>query len=62
MTAVDRVAVVIPVHNEEDHLDRALAGVEAAASGLRKVHPCMDVRVLVVLDSCTDGSAAIASE
>ncbi|OAE00544.1 glycosyltransferase [Arthrobacter sp. OY3WO11] len=61
MTPVDRVAVVIPVHNEEEHLGRALAGVEAAASTLRQVHPCIDVRVLVVLDSCTDGSAAIAS-
>jgi glycosyltransferase involved in cell wall biosynthesis len=61
LTAVDRVAVVIPVHNEEDHLGRALAGVEAAASALRQVHPHIDLRVLVVLDSCTDGSAAIAS-
>lgn len=62
MTAVDGVAVVIPVHNEEDHLGHALAGVEAAASALRQDKPLTDVRVLVVLDSCTDGSAAIASE
>jgi glycosyltransferase involved in cell wall biosynthesis len=61
LTAVDRVAVVIPVHNEEDHLGRALAGVEAAASALRQGYPDIDVRALVVLDSCTDGSAAIAS-
>lgn len=61
MTAVDRVAVVIPVHNEEDYLGSALAGVEAATSALRQVHPRIDVRVLVVLDSCTDGSAAIAA-
>ncbi|MEV8133081.1 glycosyltransferase [Pseudarthrobacter oxydans] len=61
MTPIDRVAVVIPVHNEEEHLGRALAGVEAAASALRQVQPGTDVRVLAVLDSCTDGSAAIAS-
>lgn len=61
MTPIDRVAVVIPVHNEEEHLSRALAGVEVAASTLRQAQPRVEVRVLVVLDSCTDGSAAIAS-
>ncbi|MDT0196916.1 glycosyltransferase [Arthrobacter sp. AB6] len=58
---VERVAVVIPVHNEEEHLDGALSGVEAAVSRLRLAQPRIGVRVLVVLDSCTDGSAAIAS-
>ncbi|HEU4666897.1 MAG TPA: glycosyltransferase [Arthrobacter sp.] len=61
MTPVERVAVVIPVHNEEEHLGRALAGVEAAASSLQLVQPGISARVLVVLDSCTDGSAAIAA-
>lgn len=61
MTTVDRVAVVIPVHNEEEYLHRALAAVEAAASSLRAASPGIDVRVHVVLDSCTDGSAAITS-
>lgn len=61
MTPVERVAVVIPVHNEEDHLDAALTGVEAAASRLQLAQPGIGVRVLVVLDSCTDGSAAIAA-
>lgn len=55
------MAVVIPVHNEEEHLGRALAGVEAAASTLRQVQPGIAVMVLVVLDSCTDSSAAVAS-
>ncbi|WP_324778406.1 glycosyltransferase [Arthrobacter sp. PGP41] len=53
--------MVIPVHNEEEHLDGALSGVEAAVSRLRLAQPRIGVRVLVVLDSCTDGSAAIAS-
>ena len=53
--------MVIPVHNEEEHLGRALAGVEAAASSLHLIQPRIGIQVLVVLDSCTDGSAAIAS-
>ncbi|WP_223253164.1 glycosyltransferase [Arthrobacter sp. AFG7.2] len=61
MTPIDRVAVVIPVHNEEEHLERALSGVEAAASAVQLVQPGTDVTVLVVLDSCTDGSAEITS-
>lgn len=61
MTWIDRVAVVIPVHDEEERLGRALAGVEAAVLSLRAVQPEIGVRVLVVLDSCTDGSAAIAA-
>lgn len=56
------MAVVIPVHNEEAHLARALAGVEAAVERLRRLQPQTGVRGLVVLDSCTDGSAAIAAE
>jgi glycosyltransferase involved in cell wall biosynthesis len=57
---VDRVAVVIPVHNEERLLARALAGVQAAAASLRRLHPETCVSTVVVLDSCTDNSAAIA--
>lgn len=57
---VDRVAVVIPVHNEEGLLARALAGVQAAAVSLRHLHPGTGVSTVVVLDSCTDNSAAIA--
>lgn len=53
--------MVVPVHNEEDHLDAALTGVTAAASRLQLAQPGIGVRVLVVLDSCTDGSAAIAA-
>lgn len=61
MTAVRDVAVVIPVHNEEEHLERALTGVEAAVASLLRLQPETGVRVLVVLDSCTDASAAIAA-
>jgi glycosyltransferase involved in cell wall biosynthesis len=51
----------MPVHNEEEHLERALTGVEAAVASLHGLQPETGVRVLVVLDSCTDTSAAIAA-
>ncbi|MDG9779665.1 glycosyltransferase [Metapseudomonas otitidis] len=52
------IGVVIPVHDEEAHLGACLDSVLLAAT-----HPGLGgepVRVLVVLDSCSDGSAAIA--
>ncbi|WP_322409786.1 glycosyltransferase [Microbacterium invictum] len=57
MTAV---AVIVPVHDEEDLLPACLSSladaVEAAScAGVR-------VEVVVVLDACTDRSAAIAAE
>lgn len=58
--AIDTVAVVVPVHNEDQHLDRALSAVQAAADQLARTRPEVTVRVMVVLDSCTDGSAEIA--
>ncbi|MFF7710040.1 glycosyltransferase [Pseudomonas sp. NPDC007930] len=51
------IGVVIPAHNEERCLERCLQSVLAAAE-----HPLLaaeTVRVMVVLDSCDDGSAAI---
>lgn len=52
------IGVLIPVHNEEQLLGECLETVLAAGQ-----HPALadeQVLVLVVLDSCTDGSAAIA--
>lgn len=52
------IGVLIPVHNEEVLLDLCLETVLLAAA-----HPALggeQVEVLVVLDSCTDRSAAIA--
>lgn len=52
------IGIVIPAHNEEQHLNACLdALLEAAA------HPELDVavRILVVLDSCDDGSASVAA-
>ncbi|MDW3715796.1 MULTISPECIES: glycosyltransferase [unclassified Pseudomonas] len=52
------IGVVIPVHNEERLLGACIESVLAAAA-----HPGLGgepVRVLAVLDACSDGSAAIA--
>lgn len=59
--SIDRVAVVIPAHNEDAHLDRALLAVQRAADALHRHQDDVDVHVTVVLDSCTDGSAGIAA-
>lgn len=58
---IDRVAVVMPAHNEDQHLDRALAALRAAADMLQRERPDVQVAVTVVLDSCTDRSADIAA-
>ncbi|AKZ63449.1 glycosyl transferase [Herbaspirillum hiltneri N3] len=52
------IGVVIPVHNEEDYLRACLASIQLAVAhpGL----PAEEVRVLAVLDACSDGSGDIA--
>lgn len=52
------IAVVVPVHNEEAYLAACLRSV-AEASRCRRLNGETVLRV-VVLDSCTDGSADIA--
>ncbi|OJH33427.1 glycosyltransferase [Cystobacter ferrugineus] len=52
------IGVVIPAHNEESLLEECLASVVRAS-----IHPALlgeDVRSVVVLDDCTDGSARVA--
>jgi glycosyltransferase involved in cell wall biosynthesis len=53
VSGVDVVGVVIPACNEESYIDRCLDGVRRAS------RQCpVPVVVLVVLDSCTDSTAA----
>lgn len=59
---IRQVAVVIPVHNEEQLLPGGLAAVRTAADALQAHRPGTAVSILVALDSCTDGSAAVAAQ
>ncbi len=52
------VGVVVPVHDEEELLDRALAAIVAAVE-VAAVRSAAVFRTVVVLDDCTDGSAEI---
>jgi Glycosyl transferase family 2 len=53
----DRAVVVIPAHNEADNLPTSAKGVLTAAACLP-----LPVAVIVVLDGCDDGSAALAGQ
>ena len=57
VAVVDRIAVVVPACDEAEHLPACLAALTVAAG--RAVDRGVEVDVLVVLDSCTDGSAAV---
>ncbi|MGQ7244040.1 glycosyltransferase [Salinicola sp. V024] len=54
------IGVVVPAHNEETLLDACLESLQAAAG-----HPAVigeGVRIVVVLDACSDGSYAVARQ
>lgn len=61
MVGIEQVGVVVPVHNEEQHLSRALNGVRAAADALQASQPSVGATIVIVLDSCTDGSREMAA-
>ena len=54
---IDRVVVVVPAHNEVDHLSSCVTAVRNAAARLP-----LAVTVIVVLDACDDGSTALAKQ
>ncbi|GAA4703589.1 glycosyltransferase [Nocardioides conyzicola] len=58
---VDVVHVVVPAHDEEELLGACLASVATAATALVTDLPGVVVRTTVVLDGCTDGTAAVAA-
>ena len=58
---IEHLAVVIPVRNEGERLGACLRSVRQAVAALR-VERRVHVRVVVVLDSCTDDSHDIAAE
>lgn len=53
---IRHVGVVVPVADEEDRLPACLDALDVARS---RVNPGLTVRVVVVLDGCTDRSEAI---
>jgi len=53
------IAVIIPAHDEERHLPACLRSVARAAECAELAGE--SVRVIVVLDACTDGSARVAA-
>ena len=56
----DRVEVVVPARDEEEHLAACLESVTVAARLAGRVQGC-PVGVTVVLDSCTDRSAEVVA-
>lgn len=53
---------MVPVRDEETDLPAALAAIERSRADLhRRLGAAVHTRVVVVLDSCTDGSAGIAA-
>jgi len=55
-----RIAVVIPARNEQQLIGRCLESVAVAAASSRALPRRTSVDVVVVADSCTDDTAAIA--
>lgn len=55
------VHVVVPAHDEEELLGACLASIATAAARLLAEVPGVAVRTTVVLDRCSDGTAAIAA-
>lgn len=56
-----RVLVVVPAHQEVARLGPCLEALATATATARRERPAVDVRTVVVLDRCTDGSALVAA-
>lgn len=54
---ITEVAVVVPARNEQRRIGAALDAILVAATTLTTSHPGVGVRVVVVLDRCTDATA-----
>lgn len=55
--AISELAVVVPARNERRRIGAALEAILTATATLKATHPQVTVRVVVVLDRCTDGTA-----
>jgi glycosyltransferase involved in cell wall biosynthesis len=54
-----RLDVVVPAHDEQDRITACLEAMATAVSTLGHEHPGVSVHVTVVLDGCTDDTAAL---
>ena len=57
MTDIEQVVVVVPAHNELEHLPRCLRALTTAALCIP-----LPVLIVVVLDACDDGSERLAGQ
>lgn len=57
MTDIEQVVVVVPAHNELEHLPRCLRALTTAALCI-----AVPVLIVVVLDACDDGSERLAGQ
>ena len=62
MTDPYRIDVVVPAHDEEDRIGACLDALDAAVVRLAVERPDVRVGITLVLDGCTDGSAAIVRD
>ena len=60
MIDIRRMEVVVPARNEERRLTRCLRALDVSRQHLHA--DCCDVRVALVLDRCTDRTAALAAD
>ncbi|WP_420179000.1 glycosyltransferase [Paenarthrobacter sp. TA1.8] len=58
---IKSVGVVMPAHNEEQHIGKALLALKTAADALERRHRAMEAKIVVVLDNCSDRSAEITA-
>jgi glycosyltransferase involved in cell wall biosynthesis len=59
VTRPARVDVVVPAHDEEDGIARCLLALADAVRALARAHPDVEAAVTIVLDGCTDRTAAV---
>ncbi|WP_260981178.1 glycosyltransferase family 2 protein [Curtobacterium pusillum] len=59
MTRPARLDVVVPAHDEEDAIAPCLLAIADAVRTLGRAHPDVEVAVTIVLDGCTDRTAAV---
>ncbi|WIM88884.1 glycosyltransferase [Candidatus Mycobacterium wuenschmannii] len=61
MNEIRHLGVVVPARNEEQTISACLSSVQEAISLVRQVNPGISCQIVVVLDCCTDDTAARAT-